>query len=69
MSTESTSAHGEGALCSRLHHHPVVLEPVFVGVVQNVPGSTGPAWKSKPAEVGLLPLPFFPLLPGSVSRP
>ena len=53
MATESPSSHGEGALCTRLHHHPV-----FVGFVQDAPG---PAWWSKPAEVG------FPLLPSSPS--
>lgn len=61
MATESPSSHGEGALCTRLHHHPV-----FVGFVQDAPG---PAWWSKPAEVGFPLLPSSPLHPGSVSRP
>lgn len=48
---------------------PSGLEPVFVGFVQDAPGSTGPAWWSMPAEVGFPLLPFFPLHPGSVSKP
>lgn len=49
------------------HTHPIcsraltlaVLEPELASCVQDVPGSTGPAWRSKPSKVDIPPtLPY-----------
>lgn len=43
MATVGTLAHVEGALCTWLHRRPV-----FVGFVQDAPGSTEPAEEDFP---------------------